>query len=144
MTAETFVNADPARAKEMHRFCRENEVELCILFGSRTIGLARADSDVDIALQFARGQQPSKLHLLHELEMLWMPKTVDLVVLDPQTDPLLLHEIFSHGKLIFEKSEGLFARARLRAWHLYLDTAPLRQKERQFILEKFGKGADVP
>lgn len=143
MTPGTLVNTDHVRAKEMHRFCRNNEVELCILFGSRATGMARADSDVDIALQFARGQQPSKLHLLHELEMLWMPKTVDLVVLNSETDPLLLHEIFSHGRVIFEKSEGLFEKARLRAWHLYVDTAPLRQKERRYILEKFRKGANV-
>lgn len=136
--------ANDRLANEIQLFCRGNEVELCILFGSQARGALRAASDIDIALQFPLGYKPSKLQLIHELEMIFMPKMVDLVLLNAETDPLLLHEIFAYGKLLFERSEGLFAKAKLRAWHLYLDTAPLRRKEREFIRKNFKDRADVP
>jgi len=93
--------------------------------------------------KFPLACEPSKLQLIHELEMIFTPKMVDLVLLNAETDPLLLHEIFAHGRLLFERSEGLFAKGELRAWHLYLDTAPLRRKEREFIKKKFKDRADV-
>jgi hypothetical protein len=55
----------------------------------------------------------------------------EAVIVTPKTDPLLLHEIFLKGYLLYEAFPELFLKAQLRAWHLYLDTAPLREFERQ-------------
>lgn len=143
MTRGTETETAIELAEEIERFCKNNEVELFILFGSHARGAFHLLSDVDIALQFPPNRQPSKLQLIHELEMIWMPKTVDLVILTPETDPLLLNEIFTRGKLLHEKSEGLFERAKLRAWHLYLDTAALRQKEREYLRNKSKDPTDV-
>jgi len=83
------IEAASELAEEIELFCTRNEVELFILFGSQARGAPHAGSDMDIALQFAPRQEPSKLQLIHGLEMMLMPKTVDLVILTPQTDPAL-------------------------------------------------------
>lgn len=114
-------------------FCFREEVELFILFGSGAIGRTHRGSDLDVALQFSRGKSVSRLQLIFELETILDPWTVDLVLLTPETPPLLLHEIFTKGKLMHEKSPGLFEQGRVRAWHLYVDSAPLRARLRQHV-----------
>ncbi|MDY0041834.1 MAG: nucleotidyltransferase domain-containing protein [Desulforhabdus sp.] len=143
MVRSKAIQATNELAEEIESFCHKNEVELFILFGSRARGAPHAASDIDIALQFPLGREPSKLQLIHQLEMMLMPRTVDLVILTAEIDPLLLHEIFTSGRLLFEKCPGLFEKGRLRAWHLYLDTAPLRQKERDHHKRKRKGPADV-
>jgi len=83
------IEAASELAEEIELFCTRNEVELFILFGSQARCAPHTGSDMDIALQFAPRQEPSKLQLTHDLEMMSMPKTVDLVKLTPQTDPAL-------------------------------------------------------
>ena len=58
---------------------------------------------------------------------------VDLVLLGPGTDPLLLYEIFMRGMPLFEARLGAFQERRLLAWKIYLDTAPLRELERDYV-----------
>jgi len=72
------IEAASELAEEIELFCTRTEVELFILFGSQARCVPHTGSDMDIALQFAPRQEPSKLQLTHGLEMMLMPKTVDL------------------------------------------------------------------
>lgn len=130
--------------KALQAFCVREEVELMILFGSGAMGATHGGSDLDIALQFSRGKTISKLQLIFELETILDPWTVDPVILTPETPPLLLYEIFKNGKVIFEKSEGLFERGKLRAWRLYVDSAPLREKTREYVQRTLKRLRNVP
>jgi uncharacterized protein len=130
------------KLREMHNlcdsdrlegFCRESGIDLLVLFGSHASGKAGGASDVDLAVQPARGAQPDKLQLIFDLEEVFAPRRVDLVILTALTAPLLLHEIFVKGTLLFESRPGEFRKARLRAWKLYQDTAPLRERERRSL-----------
>jgi uncharacterized protein len=114
-------------------FCRESGIDLLVLFGSHAAGRAAGASDVDLAVQLERGAQPDKLQLIFDLEEIFAPRRVDLVILTAHTTPLLLHEIFVKGTPLFESRPGEFRKARLRAWKLYQDTAPLRERERRFL-----------
>lgn len=55
--------------------------------------------------------------------------------MSPDTDPLLLYEIFFHGKPLYEETPGMFEQERLRAWKLYLDTENLREMRRKYLKE---------
>ncbi len=109
-----------------------------ILFGLRVTGFATASSDLDLAVQLRRNCSRSKLDLIYDLETIFHPERVDLVVLTPNTSPLLRYEVFFKGRLLFEEVEGLFERGKLYSWKLYLDTAHLREQELAY-LKKFAE-----
>ena len=113
-------------------FCRRYNIEQLILFGSSVSGTGHIKSDVDVAVQPAAGSHPSKLHLIAELEKTFENRQIDLTVISKNTDSLLLFEIFSNGLLLYEKTNGLFDKNHLKAWHLYLDTKHLRDLEKAF------------
>jgi hypothetical protein len=80
---------------------------MLILFGSCASGTGHAHSDIDLAIQAAAGTDLSKLHLIQELESIFDNQQIDLTVITKNTDPLLLFEIFSIGRLLFESVDGL-------------------------------------
>lgn len=131
---------DPAA---LTRLCQAAGIELLILFGSLAGGTGHETSDLDLAVAFEKGRDPSPLQLIHDLETLFQPRVVDLVVLTPNTSPLLLHEVFFKGRLLYERTDGLFQRGRLRAWHLYLDTARLRAREKHYLKEFVRRARNV-
>jgi predicted nucleotidyltransferase len=124
------------KTEEIRGFCKENGIELFVLFGSHTtIGKIHPASDIDVAVKFRRGTDISKLELIYRLDDLLDGKHVDLVVLTTDTDPLLLYEVFFHGSLLYEENTGVFEREKLRAWKLYIDTKKLRKMQRQYLKE---------
>ena len=116
-------------------FCRAESIELAIVFGSQAKGTVHAAGDLDLAVAFEEGRDFSKLRLIFDLEGIFHPRTVDVVILTPETPPLLLYEIFFRGRVLYESREGLFDKGRLRAWKLYLDSAQLRVREAQYLRE---------
>jgi uncharacterized protein len=114
-------------------FCKKRGIELLILFGSRATGFTSPSSDIDLAVELKKGSEVSKLDLLYELETIFHPEAVDLVILTPSTTPLLRYEIFIRGRPLFEEAEGLFEQGKLKAWKLYLDTAHLRKRELEHL-----------
>jgi len=121
--------------EEIKRFCRENGIELFVLFGSCTLGKIHPASDIDVAVKFKKGTDISKLELIYRLDDLLDGKHIDLVILTADTDPLLLYEVFSHGKLLYEEHPGIFERGKLRAWKLYIDTEKIREMQRKYLKE---------
>lgn len=125
---------------EIGPFCRENNIELFVLFGSHASGMVHHGSDIDVAIKMKRGVSVSKLDLLFRLGGISGDKEIDLVVLADDTDPLLLYEIFKNGQALYEERKGIFVEEKLRAWKLYLDTERLRKMQRDY-LRKFGEKA---
>lgn len=80
-----------------------------------------------------------KLELIYHLGSLFTDREVDLVVLSIDTDPVLLFEIFSSGKPLYEDRPGVFDSERLRAYKLYYDTEKLRRLQTEY-LKKFAQG----
>lgn len=121
------------KINQINKFCFENKISLFIIFGSYAKAKTHAMSDIDIALAFQdRNAHIDKLQLIFDLEGIF-DQQVDLVVLTPFTDPVLLFEIFNNGKAIFEKESYLFKEHKLLAWKKYLDTERLREMQNQYI-----------
>ncbi len=116
-------------------FCETNNIELLILFGSHASGEIRPESDIDVAVKLREGARGSKLELIYQLDDIFNGKDIDLVVLTSDTEPLLLHEIFFSGKVLYESWSGIFDAGRLRAWKLYIDTERLRSMQTKYLKE---------
>lgn len=125
---------------EIKKFCPQAGVELLVRFGSTARGTARAGSDVDLAVKMEPGRTASKLDLLYQFGGMFGDREIDLVVLTIDTDPVLLFEIFSQGRPLYEARSGLFDAERLRALKLFYDTGKLRAF-REDYLKKAVKGA---
>jgi predicted nucleotidyltransferase len=117
----------------LRHYCRERHIRLAVLFGSWAQARGRQGSDVDVAILPAWGCPPDTLQWIFDFQALFYDRHVDLVVLRPHTDPLLLFKIFFKGRPLYEDVPGLFQAQRIRAWKLYLDTAPLRQRQKSFL-----------
>jgi len=122
---------------KIKQFCRRGKITLMVLFGSRAKNKTHDRSDFDIAiLSNIEKISSKKLYYIGKLEQIYKTR-IDLVILNHNTDPLLLNEIFQNGKPIYEEREGVFREQQYRAWTKYLDTRNLREKEKQYI-KSFG------
>lgn len=65
----------------LSQFCAQHRIKRLSLFGSRLTGNARADSDVDLLVEFEPGQEPGLLGLAEmerELSSLLGGRRIDL------------------------------------------------------------------
>ncbi len=131
------------KEREIKSFCEENNIELLVLFGSCASGGMHPARDIDVAVKSGQKAEISKLELIYQLGDFLDGKDLDLVILTPDTDPLLLYEIFSRGRPIYEKNPGIFDAERLRAWKLYLDTERVRMMQKKYLKEFIEKVSNV-
>ena len=120
--------------QKIQTFSTGNDISLVLLFGSLSTGKSHARSDIDIALvprDFHKSLD--KLELLNQLSDIFQSDDVDLVCVNLDTDPTLLLEIFSKGKVLYESIPGLYDQHYLRAWKLYIDTEKIRKTREKFI-----------
>lgn len=85
-------------------FAGRPEVIAAYLFGSRARGVARRDSDVDVAVlpdETVTDGLEYRLGLAEELESK-VGAAVDVVVL-PDAPLLLQFQVFKHGRIVFER-----------------------------------------
>lgn len=114
-------------------------VRLLVAFGSRIAGTARPGSDLDLGVTFAPGPCPDILEI-HEIvndAVRGAGAELDVVALD-RADPLLLFEVASRGRPLFEAEPGVFEEFRIRAVKRYYDTAWLRRLERDALRARYG------
>lgn len=99
------------------------DLSLVVLFGSHGRGKTKPDSDIDLAVK--GGCKPlsrqMEQELFDELVPLFERDDIDLVNLDFAHDVVLRYNIFSEGKILFEKDEGIFKRLLIRAYFEYHD-----------------------
>jgi len=117
--------------------CREFDLVLVVLYGSRARGYARPDSDSDVGVLRRSGLVPAErfLDLLGRLgEATGLPN-IDLVDLR-RVPPLLKHSAGTHGRALFEDEPGRFNLFRVYAWKLWLDDQQtLRRLDAVYIRE---------
>jgi predicted nucleotidyltransferase len=102
-------------------------MRVCVLFGSRATGRARAESDYDLAVRpTARPAAWQRVAWQAELEAL-LDADVSLVVLSADTEPVLGWEIARTGQLLYEAQPGAWLQERARLWHAYNDALPFRR-----------------
>ena len=100
-------------------------LDFLILFGSAARGAVKRTSDIDIGVS-GRLSFKDELSLAVELSDIFGDTRVDLVNLQ-RVSPLLAHSASHEALLIYERTPGDFARFRMRAFHIFVETKPLRE-----------------
>lgn len=113
---------------DLERWADASGCRLLVVFGSAAAGRAREGSDLDLAVSFdPLPDAEGRLRLVGRLEDGCGGRSVDVIFLRPETDPVLRFEIFRDGEPVFEREPGLFVRERVRAVMLHQDALPFRR-----------------
>ena len=102
-------------------------LRLAILFGSAVSGKAHSNSDIDIAFLFEK--PVAILELTNTVIRLLHVDVIDL----RKASPLLKFSAVKKGKLLFEKTPGIFNEFYSLAFRMYVDTQKLRDGHAIFI-----------
>ncbi len=124
---------------QIHGWCAQQPIRLCVLFGSQATGRTHAHSDVDLAVWPVESVDLGReLRWLRELEML-LDSAVNLVLVTPRLNPVLGFEIMRDGQVIFEEEPDFWALEAARLWHLYNDSVYLPYTQAWEELRKFAE-----
>lgn len=116
----------------------QEDVLAAYIFGSQASGKARPGSDVDVAVllsqedSFVRFER--RLRLGNEAEDA-IGRSVDLIVLN-DASPLLRHQVFRHGQLLYERDQRARVEFEVRAGQMYADLKPMRQFFQQALFRE--------
>lgn len=113
------------------------QLNLLILLGSYDTGDFRpGESDIDIAyLGDDIKDIKRQLEFMNELSRIFKYSKIDLIDLQ-KASGLLKYEIAVKGRVLFERSEGLFERYKLYCYRYYYDTDKFRQGKKEFFREQ--------
>jgi len=108
----------------------EERLQFVLLFGSSAHGRMHKRSDIDLAFMF---EGPADiLELTNRVIRLLRTDTVDVVDLS-RASPLLRYAAVKTGRLLYEKTPGLFNAFCSLAFRMYADTKKLRDGRAEAI-----------
>lgn len=119
-------------APRLRALARRYGWHLAVVFGSAARGEAARDVDLAVLATSA----PTLLEQggwQAELEGLWSPLPVDLLLLGSELSPVMRYRVFRDGVCLFESESGLFERERDRAFFLYADSEWFRRQQREAL-----------
>lgn len=112
-------------------------VRLLVMFGSRARGTARPDSDLDVGVLLGTETPGLMDRSRGEIEdSIESNADVDLVFLG-EADPLLMFEVATTGRPLFEDAPGAFEEFRVLAVKRYYDTAWIRTIEADALRRRY-------
>ena len=117
------------------RLTTQPGLRFAALFGSEATGRAAAGSDLDLAVSFDAGCQPTfeaQVALAAELSAIAC-RDVDLVVVE-QASTILRREIARRGRTLWNREPGDFIRFQAAAAFEYEDLAPVLETCRRAFL----------
>ena len=87
---------------------RYPQVEKAILYGSRAKGTYKNGSDIDLTLRGGAELSLNVIYkILHDLDELLLPYTIDLSIFDDIGDPDVIEHIQRVGITFYDKSEAM-------------------------------------
>ncbi len=134
-----------SRDHTLAAWARNAGARVLVLFGSEARGEPGLMGDLDLAVGFSSLPGPQRrLELLNEIQALVGSRTVDLVFLHRDTDPVLRFEIFSAGRALYEAEPGVMVEECVRAMKEFADALPFRRLLRGRLQEMAKEGTLVP
>ncbi|MBU7005985.1 type VII toxin-antitoxin system MntA family adenylyltransferase antitoxin [Phosphitispora fastidiosa] len=123
--------------EKMQELAQRFQLNLLVLLGSYAAGdFRQGESDIDLAYlgDEIKGIE-RHLELINELSRIFEYSKIDLIDLQ-KASGLLKYEIAVKGRVLFERSEGLFERYKLYCYRYYYDTDKFRQGKKEFFREQ--------
>ena len=125
------------------RLMLQPDVLAAWIFGSRVTGRDRPESDLDVAVLLAGGDDAVALNERRlELQTLLAdgyPAAVDVVVLNLATS-VLQHEVLAQGRRFFERDRAARVDFEVRAGQVYADLEPMRAMFRGALRRELAEG----
>ena len=124
---------------ELQAWCKKENIQLCVVFGSQATGKTHPQSDVDLAIwgppsSDASGRLDGRRRLRWQGELEDIVGTaVSLVWVTIDLNPVLGFEIVRDGVPIYEAEPNLWAERSLQLWHAYNDSLPFRHAARESL-----------
>lgn len=117
-------------------------VQAALLFGSRAVGRARTDSDIDVAILLdaaaAGGDARGRLRaLIGALTCELAADRIDLVILN-EAPPALAFQVLKHGVVALDRDPVALHRFRVRVYGLHADYAPVERFFREHTRRVLG------
>ena len=112
---------------------KERDLRLILLFGSALTGAVHKKSDIDLAFLFDK--PVDILSMTNRFIRLLHTDKVDVIDLK-HASPLLKYSVAEKGKLLYEKSPGMFFEFYSLAFKEYVDTRKLREA-RETVIKNF-------
>lgn len=103
---------------------KERDLRLILLFGSALTGAVHKKSDIDLAFLF--DGPVDILSITNSVIRLLHTDKVDVIDLK-HASPLLKYSVAEKGRLLYEKSPGIFNEFYSLAFRMYVDTRKLRE-----------------
>lgn len=120
---------------------QEPRLAYALVFGSSARGSATAESDLDVAVGFARGAHLDTQELgalVSSLERA-TGRTIDLVLLD-EAPPALAYRVFRDGRVVLNRDHSALVARKTRAILDYLDFRPVEEIAVHGVLEAASHG----
>lgn len=143
-----------ADKKKIAEIMEKHGVIVGYLFGSAVRGTIGPHSDIDVAVLFdssmSRETQDEEVeNIRSEIRSAYHKEQVDVINLNQETNPVLLHGAVLDGQAILVKDASLRARLSCRVLHEYEDTRYLRETSYRILREQiklgtFGRGPVHP
>jgi len=128
MSPKTY-STDEIKEKLSSLF-KEEALQIVLLFGSQSSGQVHPESDIDLG--FLYDEPVDLLDLTNKVIQLLHKDRVDVVDLR-RANPLLCYSAVRQGKLLFERSPGLFNSFFSLSFRRYVDTKKLRDARQRAI-----------
>lgn len=130
----------PEQIKKMAAiFSRFPEIELVYLFGSHAQGVARRDSDLDLAVSAQSGDYAGlKLNLLEQLSIAGFER-VDISFFQ-QATPVLRFQMVRYNRLVYCRPDVSSAALYSRCINEYFDLEPTLRVQRAAYKERILHG----
>ena len=109
---------------------KEKDLRLILLFGSAVTGAMHKKSDIDLAFLFDKSIDI--LSTTNRVIRLLQTDKVDVIDLK-HASPVLRYSVAEKGKLLYERSAGMFFEFYLLAFKEYVDTRKLREARERAI-----------
>ena len=128
MSPKTY-STDEIKEKLSSLF-KEEALQIVLLFGSQSSGQVHPESDIDLG--FLYDEPVDLLDLTNKVIQRLHKDRVDVVDLR-RANPLLCYSAVRQGKLLFERSPGLFNSFFSLSFRRYVDTKKLRDARQRAI-----------
>lgn len=116
---------------------KEPNILVVYVFGSFVKGEETLESDFDIAFVVKDKKITTDEKIYKLIKDIHFPKDLDISVIDKSSSPLLLFQIISTGKRIYEKNENLTNSFEAYVLNTYYDTQHLRNIYYQYLKNKY-------